>query len=87
MRRAYTVQIAPAVRKQLKSVPNHDKKRILDKIESLGINPRPAGYKQLQGFDNFFRIRIGDFRIIYNIFDDVLIVAVVKVANRRDAYR
>lgn len=87
MRPVYTVQIAPAVRKQLKPLPKPDKKRILDKIDSLGSNPRPAGYKQLQGFGNFFRVRVGDYRIIYNILDDVLVVAVVKVANRRDAYR
>lgn len=82
----YTVQIAPAVRKKLKRIPNADKKKILDTIESLGQNPRPNGYKKLVGYSEFFRYRVGNYRIIYQIYDQVLLVSVVEVADRRDAY-
>ena len=82
----YTVEIAPAVRKQLKRIPNADKKKILDTIESLGQNPRPNGYKKLVGYLEFFRYRVGNYRIIYQIHDRILLVSVVEVADRRDAY-
>lgn len=84
--KSYRVEIAPAVRKQIKRVPKADKKKILDAIESLGRNPRPNGYKKLVGFSEFFRYRVGDYRIIYQIYDTILLVSVVEVANRRDAY-
>lgn len=84
--KVYRVEIAPAVRKRIKRIPKADKKKILDAIELLGDNPRPHGYKKLVGFSEFFRFRIGNYRIIYKIYDDILLVAVVEVADRRDAY-
>ena len=82
----YRVEIAPAVKKQIKRIPKSDKTKILDAIEILGRNPRPNGYKKLVGYSEFFRYRVGDYRIIYQIYDLVLLVSVVEVANRRDAY-
>jgi len=84
--KVYTVEIAPAVKKRIKRVPNADKKKILDTIESLGQDPRPNGYKKLIGYSEFFRFRVGNYRIIYQIHDEILIVAVVEVVDRRDAY-
>lgn len=84
--KAYRVEIAPAVRKQIKRIPLSDKKKILDTIESLGLNPRPIGYKKLVGHSEFFRYRVGNYRIIYQIHDQILLVSVVEVADRRDAY-
>jgi mRNA interferase RelE/StbE len=54
-------------------------------ISKLANNPRPVGCKKLRGWDAY-RIRIGDYRVIYEIHDDVLIVLVVRVAHRREAY-
>lgn len=82
----YRVEIAPAVRKQIKRIPKADKKKILDTIESLGGNPRPSGYKKLVGYSEFFRFRVGNYRIIYQIYHEILLVSVVEVADRRDAY-
>ncbi len=84
--KTYFIEIAPAVRKQLKPIPNPQKQKILDKIESLSSEPRPYGYKDLVGFKGYYRIRAGDYRIIYQIFDDVLVISVVEVVNRREAY-
>jgi mRNA interferase RelE/StbE len=84
--KTYSVEIAPAVRKQLKHIPTAQKRKIIDKIESLETNPRPQGYKDLVGYKGYYRVRVGDYRIIYQIFDNILVVSVIEVANRRDAY-
>ena len=83
----YTVKIAPAVLKTLKRLSRTDKTRLYAKIEALGDNPRPVGYKDLVGFKNFYRVRVGQYRIIYNIFDDVLIVSVVELMTRSTGYK
>ena len=56
-------------------------------IAALSSNPRPAGCAKLTGADNLWRVRIRDYRIIYTIRDDQLLVVVVKVGNRKDVYR
>ena len=83
----YEIIIVSAVRKQLKRINREDKKRILDKIQSLANNPRPHGYKELKGSENLFRVRTGDYRIIYEIQDKMLLITILKVGNRREIYR
>jgi mRNA interferase RelE/StbE len=83
----YTVEITPAARKQIKPLPKHDKIRILNKIESLSEDPRPPRSKQLVGGEGLHRIRVGDYRIIYLIDDEILVVLVAKVGNRKEVYR
>ena len=83
----YTVEIAPTVLKTLKRLPRTDQTRLYAKIASLGDNPRPSGYKDLVGFKNFYRVRVGQYRIIYNIFDNVLIVSVVELMTRGIGYK
>jgi len=82
----YTVEISASIRKQMKRMPNSDKKKILDKIDSLSDDPRPPGYKKLYYYTDFFRVRVGNYRIIYTIQDERLVVVVVEVTDRRDAY-
>ncbi len=53
----------------------------------MSLNPRPPGVVKLEGDENLWRIRIGDYRVIYEIHDDRLVVVVLRVANRKDAYR
>ena len=57
------------------------------KIDGLANDPRPSGCKKLQGSDNEYRIRIGNYRVIYTIADVVKIVTIIKIADRKDAYR
>ncbi len=83
----YAVQITPAARKQIKPLPKKDKIRILNKIESLASDPRPARSKQLIGEAGLHRVRVGDYRIVYSIDDEVLVVLVAKVGHRKDVYR
>ncbi|BAY98622.1 addiction module antitoxin [Tolypothrix tenuis PCC 7101] len=61
--------------------------RIQIKIDSLAIEPRPNGVKKLKGTENSYRIRVGDYRIIYEVYDDVLLVNVVEMGHRRNVYK
>ena len=84
--KTYRVETVPAVLKQLKRIPKNDQKKILSAIEAFARDPRPQGFKKLVYYTDFFRFRVGNYRIIYQIFDDVLLVSVVEVTDRRDAY-
>jgi mRNA interferase RelE/StbE len=83
----YTVQIVKSEQKILERLPRDLLQRIRRAINALADDPTPAGCKKLTGFDNYYRIRVGDWRITYAIFDEVLVVLVVEVAPRSDAYR
>ena len=85
---SYTIEILPTARKELLSLPGAIRKRIGHKIDSLKNNPRPAGVKALKGQrGNFYRLRVGDYRILYEIKDKVLLVIVIKVGHCREVYR
>jgi len=76
----------PSVAKDTRDIPSADLKKILRRIESLQKDPRPPGCVKLSGME-YYRVRQGNDRIIYEIEDDKLIVVVVKVGHRRDVYR
>ncbi|MFC1452385.1 type II toxin-antitoxin system RelE/ParE family toxin [Verrucomicrobiota bacterium] len=82
----YRVIVRTSVSKDLKDIPQKDVRRILAAIESLGDDPRPPGTKKLSGQERY-RLRQGNYRILYSIEDDKLIICVVKVRHRRDVYR
>jgi mRNA interferase RelE/StbE len=82
----YSITFARSARKKLESLPNLLIIRIFSKIESLGIEPRPKGCRKLQGFTNLWRIRIGDYRVIYSIDDKTKLIDIIAVRNRREAY-
>lgn len=84
---AHQVEIVGAAKRQLRKLSKDNQRRILVEIEKLGDNSRPHGYKQLQGEDNIFRVRVGGYRVIYEIHDRVLLVLVLTVAHRREVYR
>jgi mRNA interferase RelE/StbE len=81
----YTVQILPSAQKQLDKLPNAIATRIEDKMMELEQEPRPPGCKKLKGRDAY-RIRIGDYRVIYEIQDGRLIVTVITIGHRREVY-
>ena len=82
---AYKIFFRKSVKKDLATIPKKDLKRILQKIESLGIDPRPIGCEKLSGQEKY-RLRQGNYRIIYSIQDYDLTVWVVKVGHRRKVY-
>ncbi len=81
----YKVLYREAFHRSLKSIPKKDVVRILRETESLSDDPRPSGSQKLTG-DEKYRIRQGNYRIIYSIEDDRLIVIVVKVGHRKQIY-
>lgn len=84
----YTVTILPAALRVLRSLPRNIRTRIRGEIDSLAENPRPHGVKSLQGSQKgYLRVRVGDYRIIYRIEDDRLLVVVVGIGHRREVYR
>ncbi len=83
----YTVEVTARAERELSALPADDQRRIAKKIDSLATTPRPVGCKKLAGPDGFYRIRIGDFRVVYGIEDRKLRVLIIRVGNRRDIYR
>jgi mRNA interferase RelE/StbE len=81
----YTVLILPSAQKQLNKLPNAIATRIEDRLLDLEHDPRPPGCKKLKGRDAW-RIRIGDYRVIYEINDGQLIVTVIVIGHRREVY-
>ena len=85
--RTYQVLISRSAEKQLKQLPPAIQRKISAVIISLEIEPRPYGSKKLSGTENSYRIRVGDYRIIYDIQDREITVIVLKVAHRSNVYR
>lgn len=82
----YRIQFKNSVAKDLRSFPKKDVKKILKKIDILAEDPRSPGVKKISGSD-YYRVRQGVYRIVYEIVDDALIVYVIKVAHRSSIYR
>ena len=82
---AWQVSILPPAAKQLSKLDKSIAKRIAKTISALAQNPRPAGCKKLVGVDAW-RIRIGDWRVVYQIQDQRLIVLVIRIGHRREVY-
>jgi mRNA interferase RelE/StbE len=83
----YRVEATAAAAKQLRALDPQVRRRLQHGIAKLAADPRPAGAKKLAGEDNAWRIRIGDYRVIYEIEDDELLVVIFRAAHRRDVSR
>lgn len=83
----YTIQIKRSAVKALQGLPGHTQAQIRKQIDSLAENPRPVGAQALRGYRGFFRLRVGDYRIIYQVEDPRLLVLVVRIGHRREVYR
>ncbi|MBD0387461.1 MAG: type II toxin-antitoxin system RelE/ParE family toxin [Nostoc sp. C3-bin3] len=84
---SYEVKFSRGAKKQFRKLPIDIQQRIQTKINDLAIEPRPNGVKKLQGDENSYRIRVGDYRVVYEINDDVLIVTVIKIGHRSEIYK
>jgi len=82
----YDLRFKPSVAKDLRGLPRHDVRRILARIETLRDDPRPPGSEKLSAQERY-RLRQGDYHILYTIADAELTIEVVKVGHRRDVYR
>jgi mRNA interferase RelE/StbE len=82
----YRLEIKRSAVKEIKKLQGEDLKRILSPIKNLQENPRPAGTIKLSSQD-VYRIRVGEYRILYEIFDKLVLVTIVKVGHRKEIYR
>jgi mRNA interferase RelE/StbE len=82
----YRVEFTAAAARQVKKLPRPARDRVLEAIDGLADSPRPHGAKKLVGEQTAWRIRIGDYRVIYDVFDAQLTVTVVRAAHRREVY-
>ncbi len=83
----YRIEFSRRADRQLRSLRRPLQTRVAAAIETLASNPRGAGAKPLAGLQDLWRIRVGAYRIVYAIEDDVLVVLVVKIGHRREVYR
>ncbi len=83
----YRVEITDHAIKSLKKLPKPLVQRLLGAVQALKENPRPVGYKKLKGFDDLYRIRVGDWCIIYTIADDLLLVLVITIKPGGEVYK
>ena len=84
---AYRVELTSKARRELAALPRDAQERIDARILALSEEPRPPGSKKLEGEDDLYRIRVGDYRIVYRVDDKVLVVLVVRIGHRREVYR
>ncbi|HEY8175832.1 MAG TPA: type II toxin-antitoxin system RelE/ParE family toxin [Gemmatimonadaceae bacterium] len=84
---AYTVSFTASAAKDIRALDEDMRRRVGRAIDALADNPRPSGVEKLKGDDNVYRVRVGDYRILYQIADRQLIVLVIRVRHRREAYR
>jgi mRNA interferase RelE/StbE len=83
----YRVEVSKPAGKQIAGLDRTAQNRIIDRLTALGDNPRPAGSKKMAGPEAFWRIRVGDYRVVYSIEDARLVVLVLKIGHRREVYR
>jgi len=83
----YQIQLSPRAFDQLKELPKKIGRQIASKIDALANDPRPKGCKKLEAAGSIYRIRSGDYRILYQIKDKALIVLIIRIGNRKDVYR
>ena len=85
--RRYRIDFKPSAEKSLAKLPTGLQKRIVRAVELLAETSRPLGVVKMAGDENLWRIRAGDFRVVYEIHDSVLLVMVLRVGHRREIYR
>ena len=83
----YSIKLKPRASKFIEAQPKKIQRQLITRIEALATNPRPSGSKQLYADERIYRIRSGNYRIIYQIQDKILLVMVIKIGDRKDIYR
>jgi len=83
----YKIELKTSAKKSLANLPKPVIKKIAGLIDELVGNPYPSGHKKLAGSDHTYRIRSGDYRIVYSIFDEALVIHIIKIGHRKDVYK
>lgn len=83
---SYTITFKKAASKQLRKLPKAVLATVASAVDDLANEPRPDSCKKLKGTDDVYRIRVGDYRVLYTVDDSIITVEVIKVGNRKDVY-
>ena len=83
----FRIELTKTATKSLKAIPRKDQKRIAKKIESLAESPPDPAKTKMKGNNPFHRVRVGDYRIIYEIQNDMLLILILKIGHRKEVYR
>ena len=83
----YSIVFTRSAKKELEGLPGAIQTRVLSRIEQLSSNPRPTGVRKLAGSEHLWRLRIGEFRLIYGVHDERKLVDIICIRHRKDAYR
>ena len=84
---SFEIQWKSSAKKELRKIDNKEIVKILNEIEKLSLDPYPTNHKKLLGTEHIYRIKIGNYRVIYSIENDKLIIEIIRVRHRKDAYR
>ena len=84
---AHRIELTPRAKRDLKKLPGDARAKIQPHLDALALEPRPHGVSKLEDETNLWRIRVGAHRILFQVHDEILLVLVVKIADRREAYR
>lgn len=83
----YRIEWKQSARKELRKLAKTAIPKVIEAVTVLAEDPHPIGSKKLRGSERMYRIRVGDYRVVYSIFSDELIIEVVRVSHRKDIYR
>jgi len=83
----YSIDFRPSALKALRKLPKSVRIRVAETLDSLASQPFPSGVKKLINEENVFRVRVGDYRIVYQVISDKLLILVLRVGHRKDIYR
>jgi mRNA interferase RelE/StbE len=83
----YRIEFSPSAESQFKKLPREVQTRLKPRIDGLTENPFPRGVRKLSAEENLYRLRIGDYRIIYQVKGRVLLILILKIGHRKDVYR
>lgn len=85
-RKVYRIEVTPRARKDLEALPTRERRRVAEQIDTLMTDPRPTGCKKLKGREDFYRIRVGNYRVVYQIEDEILLILIVRVGDRNEIH-
>ncbi|MCF6284791.1 MAG: type II toxin-antitoxin system RelE/ParE family toxin [Candidatus Hydrogenedentes bacterium] len=83
----YSIEWKKSARKELRKLEKSAIPRVLEVVKSLIYDPYPAGSRKLQCSEHLYRVRIGDYRVVYSVKNEVLLIEVIRVGHRKDIYR
>jgi len=84
---SYRIEWKSSASKELRKLPKQIIEKIIAAVDGLAKDPRPSDVRKLTATENVYRIRVGDYRVIYNIFDKRLVIEIIRVRNRKEAYK